>query len=445
VRLIPISAIQVSTDRQRKEFDEVALGNLSRSIASVGLMNPLIVTQNEENVTFLVAGERRLRALKFLALTDESYRHGNSTVPIGQVPVIDFSDLSYLQRQELELEENIARQDLTWQERVAAIARLDALRAQTQPGHTVHNTAAEIHGVEKADVHQTAATTRALVLAKAAARDPEIAKAKTESEAYKLLTRKEERERFQALAITESTAGRSDTHELVNEECLSWMAGQPDGKFDIILTDPPYGMGADTFGDAAGKLSGIEHHYDDSAASTESLLKAWLPEAFRISAPNSFLFLWCDIDLFPTLKALAILSGWKPHRTPFINVKREGGRVPWPTQGPRRCYELCLYAVKGDRPTRSIVRDAFESSLSERNYGHGAQKPVEAYEYLLRMVAQPGDLVLDTFAGTGTLIQAAENIGIRSVNVERDQAHFGIMKERLSKLQKQDVLSNLLP
>lgn len=445
MRLIPISAIQVSTDRQRKEFDEVALGNLSRSIASVGLMNPLIVTQNEDGVTFLVAGERRLRAIKFLALTDNTYRHGNAQIDSHLVPVIDFSDLSDIQRQELELEENIARQDLTWQERVAAIARLDSLRALQQPGHTVRDTAAEIHGVLEADPNQTATTTRALVLAKAAARDPEIAGAKTEREAYKLLTRKEERERFQALAISESTAGRSDTHILANEECLSWMARQPDGFFNIILTDPPYGMGADGFGDAAGKLSGIEHHYDDSAGATTTLLSNWFPEAYRIAAPNAFLFLWCDIDFFPTLKALAILSGWKPHRTPFINVKREGGRVPWPTQGPRRCYELCLYAVKGDRPTRSIVRDAFESSLSERNYGHGAQKPVEAYEYLLRMVAIPGDVALDTFAGTGTLIQAAENVGIRSVNVEQDQAHYGIMKERLSKLQRQDQLSNLLP
>jgi DNA modification methylase len=216
------------------------------------------------------------------------------------------------------------------------------------------------------------------------------------------------------------------------------MARQPDGTYPIILTDPPYGMHADSFGDAGGKLSGIEHHYDDTPEGTKALLSRWFDESYRIAAKEAFLFLWCDIDLFPWLKATAQLSGWKPHRTPFINVKREGGRVPWPAQGPRRCYELCLYAVKGDRPARSIVRDVFESSLSERNYGHGAQKPVEAYEYLLRMVARPDDVALDTFAGTGPLIEAAERVGIRSVNVEQDAAHFGIMIERLKALEAQE-------
>jgi DNA modification methylase len=279
-----------------------------------------------------------------------------------------------------------------------------------------------------------ATTYRALALAKAAATDPDIAGAKSEKEAYKLLTRKEERKRYADLAISAPEQSKEERHTLVQGDCLSWMRAQQAEQYQIILTDPPYGMGADTFGDAAGKLQGIEHHYDDSFAGTQRLLAEWFPESFRLAAPQSFLFLWCDIDLFPWLKLQATLAGWKPHRTPFINTKKEGGRVPWPDSGPRRCYELCLYATKGEVTSRSIVRDVFESVLTERNYGHGAQKPVEAYEYLLRFVARPGDRVLDTFAGTGTLIDAAENLGIASTCIEQDPAHFGIMLERLRAL-----------
>lgn len=433
MNIIPRSQIKIRPDRQRKEFDEAALVSLSQSIANVGLINPLVVEATPEG-TFLIAGERRFRALELLSLTLSAFRHATQEVPVDHLPVIYFNDLSELQREEIELEENVQRQDLSWQERVAAIARLDALRKKQSPEHTTRETAAEVFGVLEADAAQTAATTRALVLAKAAQRDPEIASAKTEREAYKLLARKEERVRFEALALSSAQTPIHARHKIFQADCLDWMAREPDGKYQIILTDPPYGMGADTFGDAAGKLSGIEHHYDDSADGTRKLLAPWLEQSYRIAAENAFLFLWCDIDLFHWLRDQATLAGWKPHRTPFINVKREGGRVPWPSQGPRRCYEICLYAIKGNRPARGIVRDVFESTLSERNYGHGAQKPVEAYEYLLRMVAQPQDIALDTFAGTGTLLEAAENVGIQSVCVERDTAHFGIMTERLKNL-----------
>jgi 16S rRNA G966 N2-methylase RsmD len=54
------------------------------------------------------------------------------------------------------------------------------------------------------------------------------------------------------------------------------------------------------------------------------------------------------------------------------------------------------------------------------------------------MVARPDDVALDTFAGTGPLIEAAERVGIRSVNVEQDAAHFGIMIERLKALEAQE-------
>lgn len=437
MQVIRRSLINIRSGRQRQDFDEAALAALAESIRRVGLINPVVV-ENKPDGTYLLAGERRLRALELLGFTNDSYRFGNTTIPSQYVPTLAVEDLSDLEREELELEENIAREDLSWQERVAAIARLDSLRKRQSPGHTTADTALEVFPDFSDAAAAVATTQRAILLAKAAKSDPEIANAKSEKEAYKLLSRKEERARFERLAIDSSKLQTGSRHTLVQEDCIEWMKKQPDGAFNIILTDPPYGMNAQDFGDAAGKLSGIEHHYDDTANSTEALLAKWFPEAFRITAPDAFLFLWCDIDLFPTLRTQAQLAGWKTHRTPFINIKREGGRVPWPAQGPRRCYELCLYAVKGSLASRGIVRDVFESTLTEQNYGHGAQKPVEAYEYLLRFVATPADIVLDTFAGTGTIIEAAERVGIRSVAVELDSAHYGIMTERLRALEEKN-------
>jgi hypothetical protein len=159
------------------------------------------------------------------------------------------------------------------------------------------------------------------------------------------------------------------------------------------------------------------------------------PELTRVSAVESHLYVWCDIDGFHFLRDLFQANGWWCFRTPLINIKREGGRVPWPDHGPRRCYELVLYAVRGKLPTTAIYRDVFESTLEGGNLGHGAQKPVEAYTELLKRSTRPGDTVLDCFAGTGTILVAAHELKLRSVAVEKEASAYGTCIERLRGLQ----------
>jgi DNA modification methylase len=212
------------------------------------------------------------------------------------------------------------------------------------------------------------------------------------------------------------------------------MAKQPEGQYDVILTDPPYGMDADGFGDGAGRLAGTTHQYSDGKDETMLLLERCIPEFFRLAKPEAHLYLWCDIDLFHWLRTQCQAAGWWTHRTPLVNVKPEGGRVPWPEHGPRRAYELCLYAVKGKRPVNSIRPDVFESRLTEGNLGHGAQKPVAAYVELLQRSVRPGDRVLDAFAGTGTIFPAAAAVQCYADGVEMNQGAYGICVNRIKGL-----------
>jgi site-specific DNA-methyltransferase (adenine-specific) len=160
-------------------------------------------------------------------------------------------------------------------------------------------------------------------------------------------------------------------------------------------------------------------------------------DLFRVSKERAHLYVWCDIDLFVELKHVFEEAGWWVFRTPLINIKREGGRVPWPEHGPRRCYELVLYAVKGKRPVTSIQRDVFESTLERDTAGHGASKPVEAYVNLLQRSCRPGDTVLDCFAGSGTILAAAHQLRLKAVAVEENAAYFGQCVKRLEGLDKE--------
>src|SRR6516162_8111240 len=94
---VQVSLIKVSRDqRQRSELSGIDV--LADSIRRLGLINPITISRDGE----LIAGERRLSAVKLL---------GWEMVPIQYTDEIDESS-----KRAIELEENVKRVDLTWQE-----------------------------------------------------------------------------------------------------------------------------------------------------------------------------------------------------------------------------------------------------------------------------------------------------------------------------------------
>ena len=63
---------------------------------------------------------------------------------------------------------------------------------------------------------------------------------------------------------------------------------------------------------------------------------------------------------------------------------------------------------------------------------HPTQKPTEILEYFIELLSNQGDLVLDTFAGSGSTGIAAKNTGRDCVLVERDTKMFAKMSERFA-------------
>ena len=435
MQTMPLAKIKISDARHRAEFDPTGMAELVTSLEHSGLISPIIL-RSEDDDWHLVAGERRLRAVNLLHVLGKPITHGGVKVIPGDIPYLNFGDLNALQRQEIEYAENAYREDLTWQENVRAVERLHNLRtaqkAAVGESQTIQQTAEEIYK-DTARGGNTDTVKNSLVVSHYMS-NPAVAKATSLREATKIIKRIDENTRNTHLAGLQGTKSISDRFQCYQSEALVWMKDQPDDQFDVILTDPPYGIDAESFGDAAGRMSGIDHEYSDDSDSVLPLLSACFPEWFRLAKAQAHLYVWCDVDHFLTLRSLAREAGWWTFRTPLINVKPEGGRVPWPEHGPRRAYEICLYAVKGKRPTTGIRPDVFESRLTEGNFGHGAQKPVEAYVELLKRSARPGDRVLDTFAGTGTIFPAAHLLGLSAVGVEQAPAAFGICLTRLKEL-----------
>ena len=105
---IDINKVEPNPNQPRKTFEQDALEELAASIKEFGIIQPLLV-QKEEDIYYIIAGERRWRAAKMAGLT--------------QVPVV-LRELSSAENMQVALIENIQREDLNPMEEAAAYRQL---------------------------------------------------------------------------------------------------------------------------------------------------------------------------------------------------------------------------------------------------------------------------------------------------------------------------------
>lgn len=436
MQFLPFSSITIPADRQRKEFEETALAELSRSITEIGLLHPIVVRE-EAGQTMLVAGERRLKCLTLLDFEGTPYSFNNTVVPAGHVPVVTLGELSPLAACQAELEENAIRANLTWQEEAEAYARfqeLQTMRAESaqQPAPTLTDLTRELSAVTGKTLSSTNVLQKVVVAGHLDKK--EVRSAKSASEAFKVLKRIESRAEDQTRAMEVGKVALTSRFVLHHIDCLDWMAdlaaSSPSArKFDCILTDPPYGINAQNFDDSGGRMSVIDNRYEDSPENWERLMQAWCPLSYKITADSAHAYVFCDISKFHRLTELMTEAGWKVFRTPIIVVRRNG-RVPLPHLGPRRDYDLCLFANKGKKETLFTRSDVIQAT-DERQTQHGSEKSIEAYAELLSRSCRPGDWVIDPFTGSGTIFPAAARLSLYATGIEADQGYFGLAYSRM--------------
>lgn len=75
-----------------------------------------------------------------------------------------------------------------------------------------------------------------------------------------------------------------------------------------------------------------------------------------------------------------------------------------------------------------------KSSKRERGEGntHPTVKPIALMEYLIKLVTPPNCIVLDPFAGSGSTLQAAKNIGCFFIGIEKDENYCAIANKRIA-------------
>jgi len=383
------------------------LQELANSISTHGLFHPIIVDQDK----FLVAGERRLEAFKLLGRTEI------------QVHYLD--ELDPIETKVIELEENVQRADLTWQEYVNAVSNYHTAKSESNSEWTTENTAAVLSLTERY-------FRKILQVVRLIEKDETILKAESITAAInystRALTRAVETELSQA-DLRELTIGviprshSKDENEETGEsvflyDFLRWAPHYCARRFNFVHCDFPYGIG---YGKTTYRGSKTDVKYDDSEDVFDVLLDTLLTHRNRIFFPSSHLFFWFSMLDYQKVFDALTLGGFKVNPVPLIWHK-SAGIIPDASRGPRRVYECAFMASLGDRliirPTPNLIYAAI------KKHGHISTKPRTMLRHFFKMFIDENSEVFDPTCGSGSALAAAKSLGAdRVFGIEIEEKH----------------------
>lgn len=413
----------IPPDRQRREFNPERLAELATSIENKGLLHAPVLRNDGQT---LVAGERRIRAMRMLHTAGRRFQYRGEPVPPGFIPFTCLGELPPDLVEEAELEENTHREDITWQERVEAYARLQTLRQKQNPKHTITQTAQEIFG-DDANQNDKKFVSDAIVLAKHLD-DDAVRTAKNEKEAMRVVKKKMNEEFAELLA--KKVAKKETKHILRNMAAEQFLNTLPDSVVDVILTDPPYGIDMHKNNSQSSGASTTVHEYDDSEEYATEQINILAYEGMRVTREHAHLYMFHDIRFFNKWKTVFESHGWYVWPFPIIWSKNGVGSLLGNANGPRHCYEAILFAQKGSKRISEGFPDVITQSPANETE-HAAEKPVQLYTYLLRRSVIPGNTVLDPFCGSGTIFPAANHLNLTAFGCELDPKFYNIALSRL--------------
>lgn len=228
-------------------------------------------------------------------------------------------------------------------------------------------------------------------------------------------------------------------------DCFAGLRTLADDSVDVTITDPPYSEHVDagyaTMGKhMAGKTNGrgkqqlVRHRSIGIGVMDDAKIETLASELARTT--RRWILIFCAFEQLSTYKAMLESAGarylrccaWeKPDSTPQLSGDRPAtwgecfvvahaahdGAMSWNGRGKRGLYRagVCRGAERSDHPT---------------------QKPLDLMLDLVRDFSDPGEIILDPFAGSGTTGVACKMLGRRFVGWELDPTYHAIATRRIA-------------
>lgn len=232
---------------------------------------------------------------------------------------------------------------------------------------------------------------------------------------------------------TEDTVYQTDRVRVIRADAREALPRLATESFDLVLTDPPYGVEFHS----GFRAQGFGEILNDGAADRGGVQDV-LRECVRLVGQNRHLYVFGPVDVLEGLKvsepttliwdkgvigAGDLAAPWGPAHEPIsfvVSKHRHGGQAGNPSIAVRLRKGSVL---RFPRPTGRHVR-------------HPNEKPVALLRELIESSTRIGDLVLDPFAGSGSTAVAAVLTGRRAVLVESDPRWLELIIERVTEAER---------
>ena len=204
---------------------------------------------------------------------------------------------------------------------------------------------------------------------------------------------------------------------IIQGDCLEIMRSMPDKCVDLVLTDPPYGIGMakQLYAQKPSRPSTYDRSkikYQTENWDDVKISKEYFDEIFRISKNQ---IIWGGNYYAPFLP---VSRGWLFWDKMFENTNNlSHGELAWTSKDMR-------------------LQKWTQSSKAETRGGkdrvHPTQKTVGLFKWCLELFPE-AQTIFDPFMGSGTTLVASKHLGKNAIGIEISEKYCKIAQERLDK------------
>ena len=257
---------------------------------------------------------------------------------------------------------------------------------------------------------------------------------------------------------------------LIHGDCIQTMKKIPDEKFDLVLTDPPYGV------DYQNNYTLKKHNkiQGDDCIDYEEFGK----ECYRLLKNNSHAYFFTRFDVYPIHFQQLLNAGFSIKNVLVVEKGHIGGVgdlkgsyannsewIIFAQKGRREFNETKL--LKNKKPVgkkcarqgnpikeyktrfnacwfgEDYPKSTYNSSWQKKNeVYHPTIKNVEFLEWIIQISSSEGEMILDPFSGSSSTLVAAQNLNRKAVGIEIDGNYCEMSKKRILEHSDTNVFSD---
>jgi DNA modification methylase len=179
----------------------------------------------------------------------------------------------------------------------------------------------------------------------------------------------------------------------------------PEIEADVLVTDPPYGieLGTQDYRRNHGSYATTADTYEDYVTMVVPVVEGMIARTKRAAV-----FVGPHYREMP--KAEAIGGIYHPSAS---------GRTGW---GFKTFLPVLLYGTSPNRHLESFATTIY-STATVRRIDHPCPKPIEWMRWLVGLATEVHDVVIDPFAGSGTTLRAAKDLGRKAIGIEIEERY----------------------